>query len=152
VSQQQAKIDLSDTSRLDIDRLPKQGDMYNPNCPTRIVIDSVTGLWGILIIRSLYNEGTLRNAEIRQRVNGISEKMLSESLKRLERTGVVERTSYPVIPPRVDYKLTKLGKKLSKNILGLCDSIESDFRVIAKAMITFDKTSKGERPWQKPKR
>lgn len=146
------KIDFSDVSHVDIKTLPKQGDMYNENCPTRIVIDSITGLWGILIMRTLYDEGTLRNSQIRTKIKGISEKMLSETLKRLERIGAVERIAYPVIPPKVEYRLSKLGKNLSSTLLELCDKIEGDFRTIAKSMIDYDKTSKGDRPWQKPKR
>ncbi len=131
--------------------LPKQGDLRNPKCPTREVIDSVTGLWGILILKALNENKVLRNAEIRKLVPGISEKMLSQTLKRLERIGFVSRRSYPEVPPRVEYSLSKIGRQSSKALVDLCESVERNMLKIARQMLEYDH-SDHSRLWQKPRR
>jgi DNA-binding HxlR family transcriptional regulator len=131
--------------------LPKRGDLRNPKCPTREVIDSVTGLWGILILKALNDNDVLRNAELKKLVPGISEKMLAQTLRRLERIGFISRESYPEVPPRVEYKLLKVGKQSSKTLIQLCDVVESNMRTIARRMLEYD-YSDHSRPWQKPRR
>lgn len=131
--------------------LPKRGDLRNPKCPTREVIDSVTGLWGILILKALVENKVLRNAELRKLVPGISEKMLAQTLKRLERIGFVSRESYPEVPPRVEYKLTEIGRQSSKSLLRLCELVEENMRAIARNMLEYDYADHS-RPWQKPRR
>lgn len=131
--------------------LPKRGDLLNPRCPTRDVIDSVTGLWGVLILRALSENQVLRNADLKRLVPGISEKMLAQTLKRLERIAFVERKSYPVIPPKVEYRLTKLGQQSSVKIAEFCDFVEDNMRLIARQMLEFDH-SDHSKTWQKPKR
>lgn len=131
--------------------LPKRGDLQNPKCPARDVIDSVSGLWGFLILRALSENEFLRNAEIRRLVPGISEKMLAQTLKRLERIGFISRESFPEIPPRVEYRLTKIGRVSSKKLVDFCDYVEENMRIIARQMLEFDHANH-ERPWQKPRR
>jgi DNA-binding HxlR family transcriptional regulator len=131
--------------------LPKQGDLLNPRCPTRDVIDSVTGLWGTLILKALNENQVLRNADLKRLVPGISEKMLAQTLKRLERIGFVERRSYPVIPPKVEYRLTKIGQQSSVKIVEFCDFVEDNMRLIARQMLEYDR-SDHSKTWQKPKR
>ena len=131
--------------------LPKRGDLRNPKCPTREVIDSITGLWGILILKALNENKVLRNAELRKLVPGISEKMLAQTLRRLERIGFVTRESYPEVPPKVEYRLSKIGRQSSKVITGLCELVEGNMRIIARQMLEYDH-SDHSRPWQKPRR
>lgn len=131
--------------------LPKAGDLSNPKCPARDIVDATTGLWGALILRSLVKNKVMRFAELKREVGGISEKMLSQSLKRLERSGFIERRSYPEIPPRVEYKLTKIGIGCSEIITELCKFFESNMRVIVKHQAAFDDKDQS-RPWQKPRR
>lgn len=131
--------------------LPKRGDLLNPKCPTRDVIDSITGLWGTLILKALNENQVLRNADLKRLVPGISEKMLAQTLKRLERIGFVERKSYPVIPPKVEYRLTKIGQQSSVKIIEFCDFVEDNMRLIARQMLEFD-NSDHSKNWQKPKR
>jgi DNA-binding HxlR family transcriptional regulator len=80
-------------------------------CPSRIVLDHVTSKWGVLVLVALSNE-TLRWNELRRRAEGISEKMLAQTLRTLERDGLVRRDARPVIPPWVDYSLTDRGREL----------------------------------------
>lgn len=131
--------------------LPKRGDLLNPKCPTREVIDSITGLWGTLILKALYENQVLRNADLKRLVPGISEKMLAQTLKRLERIGFVERKSYPVIPPKVEYRLSKIGQQSSSKIIEFCDYVEDNMRLIARQMLDFD-NSDHSKTWQKPRR
>ena len=87
-------------------------------CPTRTVLDHVTSKWGVLIIIAL-SEESLRWGELRRVVQGISEKMLAQTLRVLEADGFVHRDAQPVIPPRVDYSLTPRGDELVAHLLPL---------------------------------
>lgn len=87
-------------------------------CPTRVVLNHVTSKWGVLVLVSLA-EGTLRWSELRRRVQGVSEKMLAQTLRTLEADSLVRRVAHPVIPPRVDYSLTELGHELVARLVPL---------------------------------
>ncbi len=86
--------------------------VFPAGCPSRTVLDHITSKWGVLILLAL-SEGEQRWSELRRRAEGISEKMLAQTLKTLERDGLVLRNAQPVIPPRVDYSLTERGYELS---------------------------------------
>ncbi len=87
-------------------------------CPSRELLDHVTSKWGVLILVSLI-EGPQRWSELRRRAQGISEKMLAQTLKTLEADGLVHRDQQPVMPPRVDYSLTPLGEELAEVMVPL---------------------------------
>lgn len=142
---------MSDEVKAVMKILPKRGDLLNPRCPTRDVIDSITGLWGTLILKALHENEVLRNADLKRHVPGISEKMLAQTLKRLERIGFVERRSYPVIPPKVEYRLTEIGQQSSERIIEFCDFVEDNMRVIARQMLEYDHADHSK-SWQKPRR
>ena len=89
-------------------------------CPSRVVLDHVTSKWGVLILVALSGE-TLRWGELRRRAQGISEKMLAQTLRTLEEDGLVHRHPYPVIPPRVDYSLTPRGRELAALLIPLVE-------------------------------
>jgi DNA-binding HxlR family transcriptional regulator len=91
-------------------------------CPTRTVLDHVTSKWGVLILVAL-SERSLRWGELRRVVEGISEKMLAQTLKTLEADGFVDRAAQPTIPPRVDYSLTERGKEVTEKLMPLMDWI-----------------------------
>jgi DNA-binding HxlR family transcriptional regulator len=91
-------------------------------CPTRTVLDHVTSKWGVLVLVALSAE-SLRWGQLRRVVDGISEKMLAQTLKVLEADGFVLRVAQPVIPPRVDYSLTELGREVTDRLLPLMDWI-----------------------------
>ena len=84
---------------------------FTAECPTRAVLDHVMSRWGVLVLSALA-DGELRWGALRRIVPGISEKMLSQTLKSLERDGLVTRTQYAEIPPRVEYELTETGREL----------------------------------------
>jgi DNA-binding HxlR family transcriptional regulator len=87
------------------------GGLFPSGCPSRIVLDHVTSKWGVLVLVALSGR-TLRWGELRRAVQGISEKMLAQTLKTFEADGLVSREALPVIPPHVEYSLTPLGDEL----------------------------------------
>lgn len=89
-------------------RLPEDVD---PSCPVRSILDRVGDKWTALVISHLA-AGPLRFTEIKRRVSGISQRMLTETVRGLERDGVLLRTVYASIPPKVEYSLTRLGVSL----------------------------------------
>ncbi|MEV7605807.1 helix-turn-helix domain-containing protein [Paenarthrobacter sp. NPDC089322] len=92
--------------------------VFPAGCPSRIVLDHITSKWGVLILLSL-SEGQQRWSELRRRADGISEKMLAQTLKTLEKDGLIRRDAQPVIPPRVDYSLTERGVELTELLIPL---------------------------------
>jgi len=91
-------------------------------CPSRVVLDHVTSKWGVLILVALA-ERTMRWGELHRAVEGISEKMLAQTLRTLEADGIVHREAAPTIPPRVDYSLTERGRDLNDRLLPLMEWI-----------------------------
>lgn len=85
---------------------------YNLDCPSRDVLDLIGGKWAILLLCCL-QQGPVRTGELKRRVGGISQKMLTQTLRDLQTNGMVERVSYHEVPPRVEYRLTPLGLSLS---------------------------------------
>ncbi|MBU0739440.1 MAG: helix-turn-helix transcriptional regulator [Alphaproteobacteria bacterium] len=88
-------------------------DPYNMDCPSRDVLDLIGGKWAILILCCL-QQGPVRTGALMRSINGISQKMLTQTLRDMERDGLIERISYPEVPPRVEYRLTTLGASLSE--------------------------------------
>ena len=113
---------LQQTSPRLTDRI-RRGDVFEPKCPSRAVLKHMTSTWGVLSLIAL-RPGTLRFSELRRRVNGVSERMLAQTLQQLEGDGLVVRKSYPVVPPHVEYTLTDLGQEAAALVEGLADWIE----------------------------
>src|SRR5918995_292994 len=88
------------------------------DCEVRQILDRVADKWSLLVI-ALLEDRTLRFSELRRLVDGISQRMLTVTLRQLERDGLVERTVYPEVPPRVEYALTPLGRTLHATIQSL---------------------------------
>jgi DNA-binding HxlR family transcriptional regulator len=105
-------------------------DVLSANCPSRILLDHVTSKWGVLVLVALSRD-SMRWGELRRRVEGISEKMLAQTLKTLERDGFVLREAAPTIPPRVDYSLTPQGHDLTDQLLPLVEWIAAHAEAIS---------------------
>jgi DNA-binding HxlR family transcriptional regulator len=88
---------------------------YAADCPTRRALDRIGDKWSVLIV-GLLAQRTHRFAELRRSIEGISQKMLTQTLRSLERDGLLTRTIYPEVPPRVEYSLTPLGRTLVEPI------------------------------------
>jgi DNA-binding HxlR family transcriptional regulator len=93
-------------------------NVFAAGCASRVVLDHVTSKWGVLVIVAL-SETSLRWGELRRGIEGISEKMLAQTLRTLEADGLVHRDAQPTIPPRVDYSLTDRGHDLAAHLLPL---------------------------------
>jgi DNA-binding HxlR family transcriptional regulator len=115
-----------------IAELLQRGNLFAEKCPSREVLNHVTSRWGVLLLVALLS-GTHRFSELRRKVNGISEKMLAQTLQWLESDGFVERISYPVVPPHVEYRLTPLGQEIGKKVESLADWIETNLPEILAA-------------------
>ena len=98
--------------------------VFDPDCTSREVLEHATGRWGALTLAALV-DGPLRFAEVRRAVVGVSDRMLSQTLQRLEADGLVRRTPRATIPPRVDYDLTDLGRPIADRV---CDLIETIYQ------------------------
>lgn len=114
-------------------------DPYARSCPSRALLDRIGDRWTVLVIGAL-GEGTRRFSEVARRVQGVSQKMLTQTLRSLERDGLVERRVHPVIPPKVEYSLTAEGRSL----LGVTRSLErwavEHYPAIASARVVYDRS------------
>lgn len=88
-----------------------QGNVFVEGCPSRMVLGRIAGKWSLLVIDAL-GKGVMRNGELIRRIEGISQKMLTETLRDLEGMNLVERTAFDTLPPRVEYRLSPLGQSL----------------------------------------
>ncbi|MET7295445.1 helix-turn-helix domain-containing protein [Streptomyces griseoloalbus] len=124
-------------------RLPEGQELpfnvFAKACPSRGTLEHVTGRWGALTLGALH-EGSLRFNELRRRVDGVSEKMLSQTLHALERDGLVHREAQPTNPPRVDYELTPLGREVAERLLSLIHYVEGSMEAVLQARERYDET------------
>ncbi|MDO0911482.1 helix-turn-helix domain-containing protein [Streptomyces sp. DT2A-34] len=123
--------------RTEVQDLPY--NVFAKLCPSRGTLGHVTGRWGGLTLGALY-EGSLRFNELRRRVDGVSEKMLSQTLHALERDGLVHREAQPTNPPRVDYELTPLGRGVAERLLALIHFVEGQMDDVLEARRRYDET------------
>lgn len=106
-------------------------------CSNRLVLDHVTSRWGVLVLIRLL-ERPHRFSELRRAIGGVSEKMLTQTLQTLERDGVIHRYAHPVIPPRVDYSLTDLGREAAEKVRDLALWVERRIPDVLTAQKAYD--------------
>ena len=121
---------------------PHRHDVFHSDCPGREIFDHAASRWGALILCAL-STGPHRFYELRDRIGGISEKMLSQNLRILARDGLVARTVEPATPPRVSYALTHLGTELANRLQGLIDWITLRADDVAAARLSYDEAAPG---------
>ncbi|MFF3019767.1 winged helix-turn-helix transcriptional regulator [Streptomyces sp. NPDC057939] len=117
--------------------LGKAADVRTPMCPSRGILEHVTSRWGVLVLAALV-ESSHRFSELRREVGGVSEKMLAQTLRTLERDGFVLRHAHPVIPPRVDYTLTELGREAAEQVWALARWTEHRTAEVQGARAAYD--------------
>jgi DNA-binding HxlR family transcriptional regulator len=101
-------------------------DVFTPACPSRVLLDHVTGRWSVLVLVALSAAGEpMRWGELRRRLVGVTDKMLAQTLRTLQADGLVRREAYPEVPPRVDYRLTDHGRDLAALLIPLVDWAEA---------------------------
>jgi DNA-binding HxlR family transcriptional regulator len=91
----------------------RRGNVLDPNCPSRVVLDRIAEKWTGLVVIAL-GEQTLRFGELRESIGGVAPKVLTQTLRALERDGLITRHVYAEVPPRVEYALTPLGRSLTE--------------------------------------
>ena len=109
-----------------------RGNVRSERCGSRRVLDLVADKWAVIVIYVL-SAGTLRFGELQRAVGGVSQKMLTQTLRGLERDGLVERKVFPEVPPRVEYTLTPLGETLVRPLSALCGWAEEHFWEVERA-------------------
>ncbi len=124
----------------------KQGSLHETEPCRRIsdILSRIGDKWSLLVIRQL-GDGPLRFSEIKRSLGSISQKMLTATLRGLERDGFITRTVYPTVPPRVDYELTTLGRDLLEPVRGLGDWAMKNAGRIEKARQRYDESAGGDR-------
>ncbi len=115
------------------------GQVLSSECPSREILEHLTSKWAVLVLRSL-SDGVLRFSELRKRIEGVSEKMLAQTLKTLEQDGFILRTVYPEVPPKVEYQLTFLGAQAAEKLNYLIGWIERSLPEILQNKQLVNKT------------
>ncbi len=100
-------------------------DVFSARCVSRTVLDRIASKWPMLVVYALAGR-TLRYAELQRRIEGISQKMLTQTLRRMERDGLVARRVIPTTPPGVEYRLTGLGDSLREPLTAICRWAEAN--------------------------
>jgi DNA-binding HxlR family transcriptional regulator len=113
------------------------GNVYSASCPSRLALDMIGNKWSLLIIPLLATR-TFRNNELMREVEGISQKMLTQTLRELERSGLVERIDFRTVPPHVEYSLSPLGRSLSQLLVVVDRWVESHLPDMRGAQENFD--------------
>ena len=114
-----------------------RGDAFDPDCPTRVVLDRIGDKWTVLVIGAL-EDGPLRFTEVRTRIGGVAPEVLTQTLRAMERDGLLTRTVHAQVPPRVDYELTALGASLTAPIAMLTDWAETHLTQILASREGYD--------------
>lgn len=104
----------------------------------REVIDRIADKWTLLVIDALGKNEKLRFTQLRKHINGISQKMLTQTLRQLERDGLISRHVYPVVPPKVEYKLTELGGSLLVTVKAICGWVDQNLHSIESARQRYE--------------
>jgi len=113
-------------------------NVLSPQCPTRLVLDLIADKWTTLVIY-LLSQGTRRYGELQREVGGISQKMLTQTLRNLEADGLVKRVVFAEVPPRTEYSLTELGCTLKEPLGALCQWAVTHFAEVEKARRASDR-------------
>lgn len=106
--------------------MPKSGahpwppNVLDQTCPSRLALDRIAGKWTALVVYALV-DGPMRHGELRRRISGISQKMLTQTLRTMESDGLVTRTVIDQVPPHVEYALTPLGQTVTEPLVALCE-------------------------------
>jgi DNA-binding HxlR family transcriptional regulator len=115
----------------------RRGNAFDPDCPTRVLLDRIGDKWTVLVVAALA-DSTLRFSELRAEVGGVAPKVLTQTLRALERDGILRRKVYAEVPPRVEYTLTRLGRSLADPIAVIQDWAEGHVASVLTARERYD--------------
>jgi len=114
-----------------------RGNVYSAVCPSRAVLEMISTKWALLIV-PLLAQRPVRNNEFLRLIDGISQKMLTQTLRELERNGLVERIDHNTVPPHVEYRLTPMGQSLNQVLVPVDNWAESNFSRLLESQTAFD--------------
>ncbi|MDO9417288.1 MAG: helix-turn-helix domain-containing protein [Pararhizobium sp.] len=117
-----------------------QYDVYMASCPTRMVIDRLAEKWAVLVLGRLGRE-PVRFNQLRREIDGVSQKVLSQVLKKLERDGLVRRQVFATVPVTVEYSITPLGQTLTSTIAALTHWAETNIEAVLAAQKDYDQAA-----------
>jgi DNA-binding HxlR family transcriptional regulator len=120
-------------------------NIYNEHCPTRLVLDRISDKWTVLIIGRL-STGTKRYSELKREIGGVSKKVLAQTLKEMERDGLIIRRVYATVPPKTEYSLTPLGNTLISLIQQIRTWSETNIQAVLKSHTHYDEKMKDVTP------
>jgi DNA-binding HxlR family transcriptional regulator len=110
------------------------------------ILERIADKWTLLVIEALEGEGELRFSDLQRRVGSVSQKMLTKTLRQLERDGLVTRRVHAAVPPRVDYRLTPLGESLGESVCGIWMWVGKHMAKVERARRTYDRKSDRSNP------
>jgi DNA-binding HxlR family transcriptional regulator len=117
--------------------MAKKANLYNSTCPSRSILELIGSKWAMLIICTL-TKGPTRTGALKRHIDGVSQKMLTQTLRDLERHGILQRIDYAEVPPRVEYKLTRMGESLSELVRQMEDWLVAHYPRMTNAAHSFD--------------
>ena len=120
-----------------------EADVFARDCSSRTTLQTVTGRWGSLVLIAL-GESNYRFSALRRRVDGVSERMLSQTLQSLERDGMIVRTVLEAIPPKVEYHLSPLGRQVADQLSGLIELVQNNMPAVRDAQADYDERRGGD--------
>lgn len=115
-----------------------KANVYAEACPSRAILELIADKWTLLILPAL-RKGPMRNGDLMRLIEGVSQKMLTQTLRELERNGLIARIDYQEVPPRVEYALTDLGRSLSEAVRKLDGWAEANISQVQAARAAFAK-------------
>lgn len=121
-----------------------QADVYAQACPSRAILELIADKWTLLILPAL-RRGRMRNGDLMRLIGGVSQKMLTQTLRELERNGLVNRIDHQEVPPRVEYELTELGRSLSDVMRKLDGWVEGNLQAVLQMRAEFEARERGKR-------
>ena len=120
---------------------PEPTSVYAQACPSRAILELIADKWTLLLLPAL-RDGRMRNGDLMRLIGGVSQKMLTQTLRELERNGLVHRIDHQEVPPRVEYELTALGRSLSDLTRQLGNWAEENFDEVKRARAAFEANEK----------
>lgn len=132
-----AEADSGEPATVVVTEAALAADVFKRGCDSRQTLETITGKWGVLSLAAL-RDGAIRFNALRRKVDGVSEKMLAQTLQALERDGLVIREVRESIPPHVEYSLTPLGAQLAEQITGLIRVIEDAVPDVVNSRVQYD--------------
>lgn len=115
----------------------RKGNAFDPSCPTRVVLDRIGDKWSVLVVLLLL-DGPRRFTELRDAIGGVTPKVLTQTLRAMARDGLLTRTVFAEVPPRVEYELTPLGRSLARPIRSIADWADENVHTVMAAREEHD--------------